>query len=87
MRHPTTEMITNHNDEVSERAKASTGSATAATVFSSGPEAIILGLDVAKARHVVARYVAGEGVKPAEGMTEATLLARGALRRKAVSAL
>jgi transposase len=72
LQHPTTVMITNNCDVVSE-AKVSTGPATAATVFSAE---VFLGIDAAKTRQVVARFVPGEGVKPAEGMTVDTLLKR-----------
>jgi transposase len=65
-------MITNNNDDVSE-VKQSTGPATAATVFSAE---VFLGIDAAKIHQVVARFVPGEGVKPAEGMTVETLLKR-----------
>lgn len=74
-------MITNKHDQVSEQGEESTGLATAATVLSA--EEVFLGIDTASVRHVVARFVAGEGVKPAEGMTTATLLARVAKWRKA----
>ena len=73
-------MIANNSDIVSE-AKLSTGPAKAAAVFAAGE--IFLGIDVAKARHVVARFVPGEGVKPTEGMTTDTLLARVVKYRKA----
>jgi hypothetical protein len=72
-------MITNHCDEVSEQSE-STEPATAATVLT---EEVVLGIDTASVRHVVARFVLGEGAKPAEGMTTATLLARVAKWRKA----
>ena len=70
-------MITNNSDEVRE-ANESTGPATAGAVSIE----VILGIDTAKVRHVVARFVPGEGVKPAEGMSTATLLARVARWRK-----
>ena len=73
LQRPTTCMIANNSDIVSET-KLSTGPAKAAAVFAAGE--IFLGIDVAKARHVVARFVPGEGVKPTEGMTTDTLLAR-----------
>lgn len=73
LQRPTTCMIANNCDTVSE-VKPSTGPAKAAAVSTAGE--IFLGIDVAKARHVVARFVPGEGVKPTEGMTTATLLAR-----------
>jgi transposase len=78
LQHPGTVMITNTSDNVREREK-STGSATAATVLT---EEVFLGIDTASVRHVVARFVLGEGAKPAEGMTTATLLARVAKWRK-----
>jgi len=80
MRPPTTCMITNNNDGVRE-ANESTGLATAAAV--STAEEVFFGIDTASVRHVVARFVLGEGMKPAEGMTTATLLARVARWRKA----
>lgn len=83
MRRPTTCMNTNNNDGVRESEK-STGPATAAAVLT---ETIFLGIDTAKARHVVARFVPGEGVKPAEGMTTGTLLARVTKWRKAQAAV
>jgi hypothetical protein len=73
-------MIANTTDTVSE-VKPSTGPAKAAAVSAAGE--IFLGIDVAKARHVVARFVPGEGVKPTEGMTTPTLLARVEKYRKA----
>jgi transposase len=82
LQHPTTVMITNHCEEVSEQSE-STGPATAAAVLTE----VFLGIDTAKVRHVVARFVLGEGVKPAEGMTTATLLARVAKWRKAGAAV
>ena len=72
LQRPTTVMITNHSDEVSEQS-GSTEPAMAAAVLN---EEVFLGIDTASVRHVVARFVLGEGVKPAEGMTTATLLAR-----------
>jgi len=80
MRHPTTDMITNNNNGVRESEK-STGPAMAAAV--SSVEEVFPGIDTASVRHDVARFVLGEGVKPAEGMTTAMLLARVAKRRKA----
>ena len=65
-------MITNTSDNVREK-ENSTGPATAATVLT---EEVFLGIDTASVRHVVARFVLGEGAKPAEGMTTVTLLAR-----------
>ncbi len=79
LHHSTTVMITNNNDDASE-GKPSTGPATAAAVLT---EEVFLGIDAASVRQVVARFVLGEGVKPAEGMTTATLLARVAKWRKA----
>lgn len=80
LQRPPTCMIANNCDTVSE-VKLSTGPAKVATVSTAGE--IFLGIDVAKARHVVARFVPGEGVKPTEGMTTATLLARVEKYRKA----
>jgi transposase len=65
-------MITNNNDDV-RKANQSTAAATAAAV--SGPE-IFLGIDAADRRQVVTRFIAGEGPKPAESMTQETLLGR-----------
>ena len=65
-------------------AKASTGPATEAAVLS---EEVFLGIDTAKTKHVVSRFVLGEGAKPAEGMITATLLARVAKWRKAGAAV
>ena len=65
-------MIANNTDIASE-GKLSTGPATAATVLS---REIFFGIDAAKARQVVTRFVPGEGPKPAEGMSEDTLLRR-----------
>ena len=72
LQHPTTVMNTNHNDAVREM-NHSTGPATAAAVST---EEVFLGIDAASRRHAVARFVLGEGVKPAEGMTTATLVTR-----------
>lgn len=83
LQHPTTVMITNNSDDASE-VKQSTEPATAATVLN---EDVFLGIDTASVRHVVARFVLGEGVKPAESMTTATLLARVGKWRKAGAAV
>src|SRR5260221_7921930 len=72
LQHPTTVMITNHNEAVSE-AKQSTGPATAATVLN---KEVFLGIDAAKTKQVVVRFGPGEGAKPAEGMLVETLLKR-----------
>src|SRR5258708_34376719 len=79
LHHSTTVMITNNNDDASE-GKPSTGPATAAAVLT---EEVFLGIDAASVRQGVGRFVLGEGVKPAGGMTPATLLARGGEGRKA----
>lgn len=71
LQHPTC-MIANNSDIVSE-VKLSTGPATAATVLS---REMFFGIDAAKVRQVVTRFVPGEGPKPAEGMSEETLLRR-----------
>lgn len=76
---PTTVMIANNNNTVSE-VKPSTGPATAATVLTGE---VFLGIDTAKRRHVVSRFVPGEGAKPAEGMNTTALLSRVAKWRKA----
>src|SRR5262245_48155753 len=65
-------MIANNTDIVSE-VKLSTGPATAATVLK--PE-IFFGIDAAKTRQVVTRFKPGEGPKPAEGMSQETLVRR-----------
>lgn len=44
---------------------------------------LFLGIDVAAARHVVTRFVPGEGAKPAEGMTSETVVKRVAKLLKA----
>lgn len=82
-RYITTVMIANTTDTISA-AKPSTGPATAATVLT---EEVFLGIDTAKTKHVVSRFVLGEGAKPAEGMVTATLLARVAKWRKAGAAV
>jgi hypothetical protein len=64
-------MITNNNDDVRE-ANKSTEPAKAA-VFAGE---MFLGIDAADARQVVTRFIPGEGPKPAEGMTKATLVKR-----------
>src|SRR3954468_5011036 len=82
LQHPTTVMITNTSDNVRE-ANKSTEPAKAAVLT----EEVFLGIDTASVRHVVARFVLGEGAKPAEGMTTATLLARVGKWRKAGAAV
>lgn len=72
-------MTTSNKIHVSAEAK-STGPATAGAV---SLEEVFLGIDTASTRHVVARFVLGEGAKPAEGMTTATLLGRVTKWRKA----
>src|SRR5258708_7192431 len=79
LQHPTTVMITNKYDQVSEQ-RESTGPAMAAAVLK--PE-LFLGIDVADLKHVVTRFIPGEGAKPAEGMTTDTLLKRVAVLFKA----
>lgn len=69
---PTTLMNANNRHEVSVRKIVSTGPARAAAVS----KELFLGLDVADARHVVTRFVPGEGAKPAEGMTSDTVVKR-----------
>ena len=69
---PTTFMNANHKHEVSARKSVSPGPAKAAAVS----KELFLGLDVADARHVVTRFVPGEGAKPAEGMTSDTVVKR-----------
>jgi transposase len=71
LQRPTTVMNANNRDIVSE-AKESTGSAKAVAVS----KELYLGIDVAAARHVVTRFVPGEGSKPAEAMITATLVKR-----------
>ena len=70
-------MNTNHKPEVSARGE-STGTPNASVVS----KELFLGLDVADARHVVTRFVPGEGPKPAEGMNTTTLLKRVAVLLK-----
>jgi transposase len=65
-------MIANNNNDVSE-VTLSTGPATAATVLK---KELFLGIDAAKTKQVVVRFVPGEGAKPAEGMMAETLLKR-----------
>ena len=72
LRCPTTLMNSKNKHEVSAEKIVSTGSANAAAVS----KALFLGLDVADARHVVTRFVPGEGAKPAEGMTGDTVMKR-----------
>ena len=72
LQHPTTVMIANNNNDVSE-VKLSTGPATAATVLN---KEVFLGIDAAKTKQVVVRFVPGEGAKPGEGMLVETLLKR-----------
>lgn len=72
LQHPTTVMIANTNNDVSE-VKLSTGPATAAAVLN---KEVYLGIDAAKTMQVVVRFVPGEGAKPAEGMLVETLLRR-----------
>ena len=78
-RYVTTVVIAYTTDTISA-ARAS----TAAAVLS---EEVFLGIDTAKTKHVVSRFVLGEGAKPAEGMITATLLARVAKWRKAGAAV
>jgi len=75
---PTTIMITNTNDNVREDVR-STGLVTAAV----SPSEVFLGIDAADARQVVTQIVAGESLKPAQGMTRETLLRRVAQLLKA----
>ena len=72
LQHPTTVMNANDKHEVSAQNDNSTGPAKAAAVS----RELFLGIDVADARHVVTRFVPGEGVEPAEGMTGETLVKR-----------
>jgi transposase len=72
LQRPTTDMNTNDKHEVSAQKIVSTGPAKAAAVS----KELFLGIDVAAVRHVVARFVPTEGVKPAEGMTSDTLVKR-----------
>ncbi len=77
-----TAMIANHSDTISE-VKRSTEPFTAGAVLA---EETFLDHDVASARHMAARLVLDEDVKPRENMTTATLLARVAKWRKAGAA-
>ncbi len=72
LQRPTTVMNANDKHEVSAQNSISTGSAKADAVSTQ----LFLGIDVADARHVVTRFVPGEGAKPAEGMTSETLVRR-----------
>ena len=74
----TTIMITNTNDHVREDVLR-TGPVTAAV--SSGE--VFFGIDAADLRQVVTQIVAGEGPKPAQGMTKETLIKQVAQRLKA----
>lgn len=75
---PTTIMITNTNDNVREVVRVA-GPVAGAAVKSE----LFLGIDAAAAKHVVTRFVPGEGAKPAEGMMTDTLLGRVAQWHKA----
>src|SRR5258706_14863728 len=72
LQRPTTIMNTNNKHEVSAQKIVSMEPARAAAVS----RELFLGIDVADARHVVTRFVPGEGAKPAEGMGTATLVKR-----------
>src|SRR5688572_33170361 len=72
LQRPTTMMNANDKHEVSAQKIVSTGPGRAAAVS----RELFLGLDVADARHVVTRFVPGEGAKPAEGMTGDTVMKR-----------
>ena len=72
LRRPTTIMNANDKHEVSAQKIVSTRPAKAAAVS----KELFLGIDVADSRHVVTRFVPGEGAKPAEGMNTATLVKR-----------
>lgn len=65
-------MNTNNNNDVSE-VNQSTGLATKAGAV--GKE-VFVGIDTAKLKQVVTRFIAGEGAKPAEAMNMDALLAR-----------
>lgn len=71
MHHPTTCMITNNNNGARESEK-STGPAKAGAVMTE----IFLGIDTAATKHVVTRFIPGEGPKPAEAMSTETLVAK-----------
>jgi transposase len=79
LQHPTTVMITNNNDDVRE-ANKSTEPASGAAV---SQREMFFGIDAAAMRQVVTRFVPSEGPKPAESMTQATLLKRVAHHLKA----
>src|SRR5690606_38322483 len=72
LQRPTTVMNANDKHEVSAQDDISTGPAKGGAVSKD----LFLGIDVAAARHVVTRFVPGEGVQPAEGMTGETLVKR-----------
>ena len=71
MHHPTTCMITNNNNGV-RKSEKSTGLAKAATVLNE----VFLGIDTSARKHVVTRFIPGEGAKPAEGMHTERLLTK-----------
>lgn len=75
---PTTIMITNTCKNVRESVQVA-GPVAGAAVKSE----LYLGIDAAAAKHVVTRFVPGEGAKPAEGMMTETLLRRAAQWHKA----
>jgi hypothetical protein len=72
LQRPTTHMKTNEKQEVSVQKKVSAAAAATPAVS----KELFLGLDVADARHVVTRFVPGEGTKPAEGMSTDTVIKR-----------
>ena len=71
IRRPATIMITNTCKNVRESEVA--GPVAGAAV---GEKEVYMGIDAAAAKHVVTRFVPGEGAKPAEGMMTETLLRR-----------
>lgn len=69
---PTTIMITNTCKNVREGVQVA-GPVDGAAVEK---KEVFIGIDAAAAKHVVTRFVPGEGVKPAEGMMTETLIRR-----------
>lgn len=82
MRHPATCMNTNRNNDRAVR-KANNSTEPASQVAVENNAQVFLGIDAAKIRQVVSKFIPGEGAKPAEGMLTETLLKRvGALLKR-----
>lgn len=75
MQHPTTGMKTNHNNHIAVR-KANNSTEPASQAAVDNVAQVFLGIDAAKTKQVVSKFVPGEGAKPAEGMLTQTLLKR-----------